>query len=91
MGGPANKAPVVSEPDQPSVRSFKQLAYLAMEEVSEDDLIPDIGSDGSEHSREDGWEPPVPQPRASFPPLPAPSPVPSPVVSPDQSPAVPQH
>jgi len=67
VGGPADEAPVVSEPDQlsvqapavsepdqPSVRSFKQLVYLAMEEVSDEDLIPDIGSDGSEHSQEDG-------------------------------------
>jgi len=91
VGCSANEAPVVSEPDQASVRSFKQLVYLAMEEVSEEELIPDIGSDGSEHCQEDGWEPPVPQPRASFPPLPAPSPVPPPVVSPDQSPVVSQH
>ena len=91
VGCSANEAPVVPEPDQPSVHSFKQLVYLAMEEASDDDLIPDIGSDGSEHSQEDGWEPPVLQPRASFPPLPAPSPVPPPVVSPDQSPVVPQH
>ena len=85
------QAPVTSEPDQPPVRSFERMVYLAMEEASDDDLIPDIGSDGSERSQEDGWEPPVLQPRASFPPLPAPSPVPPPVVSPDQSPAVPQH